>query len=88
MGIYLLKVNNKSFNKKRHQSNLTDIGTLRVGVTRVSSLLTLKRFYNFSQHFTVEFRECCQLDLPTEIKVQTSEITKHARTGANHIASY
>ena len=61
-------------NQKRHQSNLTDIWTLRnVDVTLVSSLLTLKRFHTLSQHFTVELGECCQLCLPTEIKVQTSK---------------
>ena len=84
VGIFLLKVNNKNFKarcvscskltKIRHQSNLTDIGTLRnVNIALVSSLLTLKRFHTFSQHFTVEFGECCWLGLPTGIKVQTSK---------------
>ena len=81
---YLLKINNKNsrtrcincskLTKKRHQRDLTDIGTLRnVDVALVSLLLTLKRFYTFSQHFTVEFGECCRLGLPKEIEVQTSK---------------
>ena len=70
-------------NKERHQSDLTDIGTLRnVDVALVSSLVTLKRFHTFTQHVTVEFGECWRLGLPTEIRVK---ITKHVRTGTNHI---
>ena len=73
-------------NKKRHQSDLTDIGTLRnVDVALVSSRFTLKRFHTFSQPLTVDFGVSCWLGLPKEIKVQTNKITKHARTSANHI---
>ena len=60
--------------KKTHQNNVTDIGTLRnVDIALVFSLVTLKRFYTFSWHFTVEFEACYRLGLPTEIKVQTSK---------------
>ena len=70
-------------NKKRHQSDLTDIGTLiNIDATLVSSLLTLKRFHTFLVHLTVEFGKCYWLGLPTDIEVK---ITKHARTGVNHI---
>ena len=39
----------------------------------MSLLLTLKRFHSFSQYFTfLNFGKFCQLGLPAEIKVQTS----------------
>ena len=81
VGIYLFKVNNKQFramfvncskiNKKDNNlSNLTDLGTLR-NITLVSSLLTLKRFHTFSQHFTVNLGSTASVGLSVEIKVQT-----------------
>ena len=51
VGIYLLKVNNKSFNKKRYHSNLTDIGTLRVGVTPVSFTINFEKILHLFSAF-------------------------------------
>ena len=55
-----------------------------IDVTLVSLLLNLKRFHVFSFISFLNFKKCSWLSLPAEIKVQTSEIIKHAKTDANY----
>ena len=49
-GIYLLKVNNENYSKKKtHRNDLIDMKTLRnIDIALLSLLLTLKRFNTFS----------------------------------------
>ena len=55
-----------------NQNKLIDMETLRnIDVPLMSSLLTLKRFQNFSKYFIVDFGEV--LPAAAEIKVKTSK---------------
>ena len=67
-------------NKKRHQSDLIDLGTLsNIYIAAMSLLLTLKRFHTFSQYFIVGWI------YQQKLKCRQVKIMKHARTGANYV---